>query len=691
MAGLGFGSYYGGVTSSKISKKKSLFVFGLIEFAIGLIGMVSCFIYYDCLYMKAIWLYSSLLTMIPTHFVSLIIPTFLMGMSLPFLVHGTVRTIKNASHTISIMYGLNIIGAVIGAFLTPWILIPLIGIPGSVKIGACANIVAGLIAIITSIMLLREEPTKMTESAKESKNLGLETGKETATFNFWILLYSLSGFIALALEILWFRILDVAVKSNAFTFGTILSIYLLGLGLGTFVGGVLSKRIQKPLKHFLLYQSVILLYSCFSIFLLCNLSSNFDLGHSLDQIWKSNIPMTSELKLAMHVGFALFFCLIPTFFMGMSFTVLQKAVQTSGDKAGEKVGILQAFNILGNVLGSLAIGLIMIETLGTIGSLKALVLLGIAFPVIGIFKTHSKVLFTSLVIILFVGLIVMPTANQLWARLHGVNPKDLSFSETNSGLVSVIKMNIPGTFTYYINGKYHSALPFSGVQGAIGALIHPDPTNAAIIGLGGGNTAWAVGCRDQIKDIKVYEVVLANDILEECALEYKPLADFLVDERYEIIYEDGRNALAQTSERFDIIQADALRPMSAYAGNLYSKEFFQLCHDRLTEDGVMVQWVVSPNTLTTFYNVFPYVYQAGNRIMVGSKVPIDLNPLLLDQTIRSAEVNQYLGKRSTDLISTYYKKSPLVLVEPENVLNYDLNQDLYPWDEFLLSNIFFYE
>src|SRR5260370_31426036 len=77
----------------------------------------------------------------------------------------------------------------------------------------------------------------------------------------WMSLYALSGFCALSLEILWFRLVDVAVKSTAFTFGTVLSVYLLGLGSGSLLRARLSHPFARPLKSFLRMQCFLLIYA----------------------------------------------------------------------------------------------------------------------------------------------------------------------------------------------------------------------------------------------------------------------------------------------------------------------------------------------------------------------------------------------------------------------------------------------
>jgi len=694
MAGLGFGSYFGGKWSSKVGKQKSLTIFAVIELSIGLIGLVSCFIYYDLLYMNANWLYSSLLTMIPTHFVTLILPTFLMGMSLPFLVHGTIYNYKNASSTIGVLYGINIIGAVIGAFATPWLLIPYIGIQGAVYLAAGANFVAGIMAYLAGRRIQKtvdNEPPSA-EIVEEKAIVNTATNDESgSSFNFWVLLYTISGFIALALEILWFRILDVAVKSNAFTFGTILAIYLLGLGLGTFIGSKFSRANNRPLRSFLIYQSGIIIYSCLAIMTMSYLPEGLGFMEVLDNYWGGKALLMHQ-RFYLHIVLGLFYCLVPTIFMGLSFTVLQKAVHNDGNTIGEKVGVLQAFNILGNVLGSLAIGLVLIEYFGTSGSLRILSALGLVFPVIGVIKFKKNPLFMALSAIIVVLIFAIPSQGKLWSRFHGVAPEKAIYSEKVSGLVGLVELNQAGAYYYYINGKYHSSIPFGGTHsflGALAAILHPNPTDVAIIGLGTGDTAWAAGCRPQSTNIVVYEIVLADDMLTNMT-SAKKLQKFFADDRYNIIEADGRNALALSDARYDIIEADALRPQSAYAGNLYSYEYFDLCRSRLKEDGIMVQWNSSPRVQATFCAVFPYIYKVGPAL-IGTESPLKTNKWMALARIEETFTKEYLGANICKAMTRSIDKNGITLLtEAQKDTGYAINRDLFPKDEFRLVNHLYY-
>ena len=147
MAGLGAGSHLGGVLSGRVSRAAALRAFAALELAIAAFGAASCWIYYDWLYVRAGWLYTTAWRAGLLHCASFLVPTALMGMSLPFLARAMVGDVGRAGRTIGFLYGINMLGASVGAWLTPWVLIRHLGIRGAVATAALGNLAAGLTAL----------------------------------------------------------------------------------------------------------------------------------------------------------------------------------------------------------------------------------------------------------------------------------------------------------------------------------------------------------------------------------------------------------------------------------------------------------------------------------------------------------------------------------------------------------------
>jgi hypothetical protein len=370
MAGLGIGSHVGGALSSRLNPSRALLAFGVLEVMIAVFGVASVPLYYDLLYTRAPGLYAAPWAAGALHFASLLPPTALMGMSLPFLSRALVADTASAGRTIGVLYGINMLGAGTGALLTPWVLVRHLGLPGAVLVAAAANAAAGAFALALarrrSMGSERAAIAPAVTAASEARR----------PFSAWLGLYAASGFCALSLEILWFRLLDVATRSTAFTFGTLLAVYLFGSAAGCLLGARWAPRLGRPLRVFLLCQCGLLAYSGLAVLALVALPPTTPGLSWYHEYWRSgavfHLGDTWEPGVVARLYLALPLALFgpPTVLMGLSFPALQRAVQDDPATCGRKVGLLQAANIAGCVVGSLAVGLAGLTWLGTSGSLQ---------------------------------------------------------------------------------------------------------------------------------------------------------------------------------------------------------------------------------------------------------------------------------------------------------------------------------
>jgi len=680
MAGLGIGSQLGGRLSARLEARASLRLFALVELAICGFGALSPILYYDWLYPLASRLESPSLAAGLAHFAALLPPTLLMGMSLPLLVRAMLRDVSTAGRTIGTLYGINMLGAALGAFAAPWLVIPRAGIGGAALVAAGGNLLAG-----AGALLLARTPEA---SPVEAETAESELRAASHPFGLWLSLYALSGFVALSLEVLWFRLVDVAVKSTAFTFGTVLSIYLLGSASGCLLALRSVDRLRRPLAVFLLAQCAILLLSGLSVIALVRLPPAtpgyawfieywgtyrfFRFGHVFD--W---VPVTH-----LYVALPLFLFALPTMLMGFAFPVLQRAVHDELRSSGRKVGALQAANIGGCVAGSLVVGLVSLQWLGTTETLRLLVLLGLVFASVGFRYEGRRFALAALALVLLA--VALPGREELWRRLHGQTDQEQRalFEEDATGVVALATRN-GIRHRLSVNGKGNSWLPFGGVHtvlGALPAVVHPAPRQVAVVGLGSGDTAWAAGCRRETQSVTVFEISSPQPrILRRfAAAEVMPeLRMFLSDPRVAIRLEDGRRALEANATSYDAIETDAIWPESAGSGNLYSLEFFRACARRLRPGGLMCTWSPTPRVRATFRTVFPHVLEAeGGVILIGSEYPLQLDPAAWLQRLEASA--SYLGELRAQQIAERLR-SLTPSVGPVDVLP---NRDLFPRDEF---------
>jgi len=515
----------------------------------------------------------------------------------------------------------------------------------------------------------------------------------TLRLSAWAALFALSGFCALSLEIVWFRIIDVAVKSTAFTFGTVLAVYLLGLAVGTFIGVALVGRLRRLLVVFLACECALLACSAVAILALVLLPPRTPFFAWFFELWGGHRSYNLGGAWSWPPVWRLYVLLplvlygLPTVLMGVAFTVLQRAVHHDVAGSGRRVGVLQAANIAGCVAGSLLAGLVGLTWAGSAGLLRLLVLVGVVFAAAGIARTEARGAFAAAAASLLALALLMPGERALWLRLHGLTGGEALLAEDASGVVALTPREMGG-WRVWVNGRTHSTLPFGGIHtalGAVPALIHPAPRDVAVIGLGSGDTAWAAGCRrEETQRVRVYEICSPQlGLLNALAATPEPppkLGRFLRDPRLEVRIADGRHALSVSEESYDLIEMDPLFPSSPYSGNVYSLEFFVLCARRLKPGGVLCTWGPTARVRRTFRRAMPHVLQlADGSILLGSNGPLGLDLAAWEERVMSDAVRSYLGDdRAREMRRILLTARPAEAAGTDE----DVNRDLVPRDEF---------
>lgn len=711
MLGLGVGSLLGAEISRRLTPSRTLLGFAAVETCCGLIALISPWFLYDFLYLQHGQLYRELLPATALHTLALLLPTTLMGMTLPLMTRSLVLDSKQAIPLVARLYGANTLGAAFGAVIAPWVLMPIAGAKGAIVVGAMINI---LIAVTAFWLRSRDEamhesssrerlskaspvvaaqasaPAHSEFSSSGSDVVKPTPGTEEVPFWMWSLLYFLSGLIAIGLEIVWFRILDIAVKSTSFTFGTILGTYLCCMAVGTLIGHRFTHRVQTPLRSFLQVQCLILILSSLIIFCVVRLPADSPGLAWFTNYWSAEEPFRPSMQewatsLKLYVLQPLVLMSLPTMLMGYSFCLLQKGVQRDVVSSGYRVGVLQAANILGCTLGSIMTGVLLLDILGSSTTLKVMLGCGLVFAVAGFLLSKSRVRFSLLASGLLFMVIALPSNEQLWLRLHGQPAKgDALVSEDVTGVCMLAPKQGSENWWLWASGKTQSLLPFGGFHAKLGVLpvtLHKDPQSIAIIGLGSGDTAWAAGCRSTTKSLRVFEICTPEvDLLSTpmARSKWPQLDKFLSDPRVSIDGVDARFALMTEDQTYDVIEADAIRHHGAFAGYLYSTEFFKLCGRRLKPGGYMCSWSPTPLVHTTFRLAFPHVVEMENGLLlIGSNEPIELD--LPSWEVRLRASAPYLTE---PILQDCLNSLPQArLVDPVDPNSFT-NTDLFPFDEF---------
>jgi len=375
--------------------------------------------------------------------------------------------------------------------------------------------------------------------------------------------------------------------------------------------------------------------------------------------------------------------------------------QTNMNRLGARVGVLMLANVAGSTAGAIVTGQWALRHLGTAGTLKTVVATTAVFAASGVLmslrstsRRWMEAAACAAAILAVAGVVRnLPTARTLWAGLHASPPERIVYREDETGL-SLVKMTgtvMQSRSQVYVNGIGQSWIPYGDIHtilGALPAFVHPDPRDVAVIGLGSGDTAFALAGRQSIERILCVEIVrsqLATLAEFDRVYGYQGLAMLFRDPRVEHVTGDGRRFVMRSERGFDIIEADALRPGSAYSGNLYSDRYFMMLRERLKPRGLAVTWAPTPRVRRTFLKVFPHVV-AYRDILLGSRDPIVIDVEAIRERLAERSVREFYKTAFVDvdaLLAPYLAEKPEIFDATHDRSGIvDINTDLFPRDEF---------
>jgi len=426
-------------------------------------------------------------------FASLLWPTFFMGASLPLLSRALASRIRARLDRHWRAVRLNTLGAATGALLFD------VGIPAAPwPRGEPPHRRGAQRRLRPRSASFRGAPFAIARAGRRAARRPAARRPHDVSVRCLAVIFACSGLLRAVARIVWFRVLAVTMKGTAFTFGTMLGVYLTGLGVGALAGSAVSSRIPRPAIVFLLLQAAVgavamLLLTAFirfadnmpSLWAYLGSYEPLDIRSAISsrpdqQVWR--------MFVALYVGLPCVLVLPPTLLMGFSFPILQRVVQTSLARIGRRVGVLLVANVAGSMVGTVLTGWLLLDRVGTAGTMKLLAILAGIFGVLAVVlalrpsssswtwsrrmpAAPAALLVTSVVFVPL--LVVMPPSNTLWAHLHGTVVEAMEYVEDGSGL-SVVNTDGRNAILY-ANGIGQGALPYGDVHTAL-APCRPSST-----------------------------------------------------------------------------------------------------------------------------------------------------------------------------------------------------------------------
>jgi len=635
----------------------------------------------------------------------LLLPTTLMGATLPALSRFLVRRREHLGLHVSELYGVNTVGAVAGAFLAGFVLIAEWGVRQTAWAAAGLNLLVAVAAWGLSRRIEGLPAGGPGLAAGLAPGSGSPPTAEAVARARWVYgAAGLTGLVALAAQVLWFRSLVfvfVDLKNTTYAFSSMLTVYLAGLGLGSLIVGALIDRHPDPMRLYGLLVTLTGAAIAFSVTVAHAGATAFLLGDALEPArQRLNWPMavTNTLLQAFSVLGP------PTLLMGMALPAAARAV-VSVERVGGEVGRLYAINTAGAIVGSVLAGFVLIPVLGLTGGLFALAIADVGIGLALLWRSGAGRAYALAFAAATVGLMSLAWGGLPRERaLQRLQPGEtlVHYNEGPLATVSVVQGRL-GFRTLHIDG--------AGVAGTdpilqtdqkslahVPMLLAADPRRALTVGFGSGGASYSYLLHNRLERLDCVEI--AGEVLS--AAPGLAAANHGVlerrDPRYRIIFDDARAWLRVAPEPYDIIATDCTDLRYKSNANLYDLEYFQFCRRALAPGGLVVVWMPLAGlsesmfrlALRTFHRVFPEmaIFYMNNvpthyLLLIGWREKLELDALRLKERLGEPDVAADLAELDLNdpvkLLSTFVTAgSPLA----DYLAGDGVNTENRPWLEF---------
>jgi spermidine synthase len=560
-------------------------------------------------------------------FLVLAVPTGFMGATLPLLTRHAVRTDREISPRVALLYASNTAGAVVGTLLAAFVLLPRFGLRATVWAGVAMN----ALVFVLAAALARRAPARATEPATPAVDGTPSTSPTSLRRPGWILpIMLVSGANAFAYEVLWTRMLSHVLGGSLYAFATMLAAFLSGIALGGGIAGRFARERERAAAAFAAAQIAIALLSM-----------------AVYAWTAASVPESRNARELAAYGFAV---LLPaTVAIGATFPLAVRILARDERAAAPGSARVYAWNTVGAIGGAILAGFVLLPGLGFEGSIRlgVCINLGLALATLAFVAPPRPAFAAGVAVALAaVALLYRPARPDAVIAASGFSvdrleaPEELFYAVGRSSTVLLLADD--GAYHLRTNGlpeasiRARGSLP--GLESgawltALPVAARPDTRSMMVIGFGGGTSLE--GVPPSVSEVDAVElepeVIRANRILAG-RRERDPLAD----PRIRVVVNDGRNSLRLTRKRYDAIVSQPSHPWTAGASHLFTREFVRLAKQHLTARGVFVQWMgstlvsepllrsLAATLLAEFAHVRLYRPTPGALIFLASDAALDV-------------------------------------------------------------------
>ena len=548
-------------------------------------------------------------------------PTVLMGMTFPLMGRLVIASSRELASATAGFYGANTLGAAAGALLGPFLLMPQLGLSGALYAAATIElaVAAGAYFTLKAAASSTEEPC-----APATSGAGLLADPVV-----WAA--GLMGASALALEVILTRVLVNVTGASIYAFSIVLTIFLIGIGLGSrWLDPGLERSRADHLRQFSLAALWIPPATLIGLILLrarlgesdlfSGLTNRMPSGQSVVVLWLGHATWAALALLGPAIAFG----------RALPSAIAAVSLSHSREQRERVLGGVYGANTLGSLVGALAAGFVVVPWLGPRVALGLALLLP---PLAALMAGAGRHLRSSVALLgmgAIAAIVILPPAQR--------SAQELTLAHGPHATVSVEESDASGELVraLRVNGKVVATsgavdLRLQRLLAAIPAQLHGAVETAVVIGMGTGMTA---GTLLALPDLKTLDVVEISAVIPEAGA--RPFAewngDLLDDPRTRVIHADGRHHLARSSMRYDLVTSDPIHPWTAGSSDLYCVEHFRSMRAHMASQGIASQWLplyqLSDEDVRTviasWTAAFPHTsawLTAYDLVLVGSEQP----------------------------------------------------------------------
>jgi spermidine synthase len=584
------------------------------------------------------------------------LPAFLMGGTLPAAARSVEDALDAGRRRVALLYGANTLGAVTGAGLATFVLLERLGTRRTVFAAAGLNVAVAAAAFVLSRWRGARAGTAVPAPREEDTGRGAGPPQEGARLPAGLVsaAAAATGFVFFLMELVWYRMLAPLLGGTTYTFGLILAVALAGIGAGGLLAGAATRRLRPTPGLFVASCSLEALA----------LALPFAAGDRIAVMAALLRPPAGAGFAALLPGWALVCALVvlpAALAAGWQFPLLISLRGRGGHGVGRDTGAVYAWNTAGAIVGSLVGGFGLVPALGAPGCWRlSVVLLAVlalaAGTAAGGLRRNGRrlqaalpagVAFAALALVagtgptavwrhtpIGTGAVVFPdgTLNTMRAWAESVR---LYVSWERDGVESSVAMHRGDGLAFIVNGKVDgNARADSGTQvmgPLVGAILHPQPRKALVIGLGTGSSAGWLAAVDSVERVDVAEL---EPVVVEVARRCAPVnRDALSNPKVRLVPGDGREILMTSRESYDLVFSEPSNPYRAGVAGLYTQEFYRAVAGRLAPGGIFSQWVqaysvdaatvrrIAATLASVFGDVEIWQTAPGDLLFVCSAVP----------------------------------------------------------------------